>query len=108
MIRLLVKMGKWLETRFPEKVVVTAESYEQIHTELSMLRSELQEAQLSLSKSLDRLSVVESNAVHKDAVKDLVEVVKAVKLEYSSLKASMGFTPIKDEEIRAMLNGEQI
>jgi flagellar motility protein MotE (MotC chaperone) len=108
MIKLIVKLGKWLETRFPEKLYVTAESYEQIHTELSMLRGQMQEAEQSLAKALERLSVVESNAVHKDAVKDLVEVVKAVKLEYSSLKASMGFTPIKDEEIRAMLNGEQI
>ncbi len=108
MIRILVKLGKWLDSRFPAKVVVTEESYEQMQTELSMLRGTLSDTTLSLNKALERLSVVESNAVHKEAVKDLVEVVKAVKLEYASLKASMGFTPVRNEEIQAMLNGEQI
>lgn len=108
MIRLLVRLGTWLDARFPEKVTVTAANYEALNTELSLVRSELKDNQLSLIKALERLSVVEQYAVHKNAVVELINTVKDVKLEYASLKASMGFTPLKDAEIQAMLNGEAI
>ncbi len=103
---MLAKIGKFLLTRFPAKVTVTEESYEQLQTELTMVRSELKDAQLSLNKILERLSVVEQNSVHKEPVKLLIEEMAKIKAEYASLKVSMGFTPNK--EIEAMLNGEQI
>lgn len=107
MIRLLVKLGRWLDSRFPAKVIVTVESYEQMQTELSMLRGQLNDTTLSLNKALERLSVVEQNAVHKAAVSDLVSVVKVLKDDYTSFKASMGFkTGAASAEIEAMLNGE--
>lgn len=57
---------------------------------------------------VQRLSVVETNAVHKGAVNDLITAVKLLKDEYVSLKASLGMSRIGDASIRAMLNGEDI
>lgn len=87
MLRLIVRLGKWLEVRFPEKVVVTQADY----TDL-----------------LNRVSMVEQNAVHKGAVADLVKAVKAIKDEQDSFKTSMGFTPQKGKVLEAMLNGQFI
>lgn len=110
MIRLMVKLGKWLDSRFPEKVIVTTDQYLQLHAELGMLRSQVQDLSISLNTALERLSVVEANAVHKGAVSDLVLVVKELKDDYASFKASMGFVskPASNKEIEAMLNGEII
>lgn len=108
MIRLIVKLGAWLDRRFPAKVVVTAQQYEQLHTELSMVRGQMADTQASLDKALSRLSVVESNAVHKGAVQELVKVVEELKTEQMSFKASLGFTPRVNSEIQAMINGEPL
>ena len=54
---------------------------------------------------LKRLSVVETSAVHKDAVKDLVLAVKAYKDELAAMKVGLGLSRIGDPEIKAMLNG---
>ena len=114
MVRLLVRLGQWLDSRFPAKVTVTLKEYqalqscqEQLQAEVSMLRSQLNDNSLSLNKVLDRLSVVESSAVHKGAVSDLVEVVKTLKDDYVSYKVSQGFTPkTVNSDLQAMLNGE--
>lgn len=110
MIRLMVRMGKWLESRFPEKVVVTLRDWHSVQEELTIVRAELKDNTLSLNTALERLSVVESSAVHKGAVSDLVKVVKELKDDHMSFKASMGFKSgaIPNEEIQAMLNGEII
>ncbi len=108
MIRLLVKFGKWLDKRFPEKLVVKVDDYEALHTEISLIRGQLNDNGLSLHKALERLSVVENNAVHKQAVQDLIQAVKVLKDEYVSLKASLGMNRIGDSSIRAMLNGEPL
>jgi len=86
MIRLMVRFGKWLEARFPEKVVVTQQDYTAL---------------------LNRISAIEQNAVHKGAVADLVGVVKKLDQDYNSFKVSMGFVPEK-KTLEAMLNGEVI
>jgi len=113
LIKFLVKLGQWLETRFPEKRVVTVADYDHLQrrlrvldNEIAMLRSELNDGGLSLNKALERLSQVESSAVHKGAVKDLVLEVKQLKDDYTSFKASMGFRP--NPELEAALNGEMI
>lgn len=116
MVRFLVKLGQWLDSRFPAKVTVTLRQYEALQscqdnlaTEVSMLRSELNDRTLSLNKILDRLSVVESSAVHKGAVSDLVEVVKTLKDDYISYKVSQGFTPkAVNHDLSAMLNGQYL
>lgn len=108
MIRLLVRFGKWLDSRFPAKLVVTTEQYEQLHTELSMVRGQLSDMALSLNKALERLSVVESNAVHKEPVQTVISELDKLKNEYSSFKASMGYKHQISPEIQAMLNGEVI
>jgi len=109
MIRLLVKLGKWLDSRFPAKVVVTQKQFEAMHTELSMMRGTLSDVDLSLNKVLERLAVVESSAVHKGAVSDLVEVVKTLKADYVSFKVSQGFTPqAVNHDLSAMLNGQYL
>lgn len=116
MVRLLVKLGQWLDSRFPAKVTVTLRQYEalqscqeQLQAEMSMLRSQAQDQAISLTKTLERLSVVEQSAVHKGAVSDLVEVVKTLKDDYVSFKVSQGFTPkTVNADLQAMLNGELI
>lgn len=110
MIRMLVRFGQWLDSRFPAKLVVTQQQYEQLHTELSMLRSEVKTASLSLDKALERLSVVEANAVHKEPVQVIISELEKIKTDYTSFKASMGLGKMvsNNPEIAAMLNGEII
>src|ERR1700685_92627 len=110
MVKLIVKLAKWLENRFPEKLVVKAEQYYALNEEVSMLRNELKDAQLSLTKALERLSVVESNAVHKGAVSDLVIAVKTMKEDYATFKANTlgGNKPLTEEDMNEMFNGGPI
>lgn len=95
MIRLLVKLGVWLDSRFPAKVVVLESDYRELKSRLE-----------SLEKAL---VLVKQEAVHKEAVKDLVLVVKAVKDDFQSLKTSLGMTaqPV-NPELTALLNGEYL
>jgi hypothetical protein len=104
MIQLIVRLGKWLETRFPEKVVVTLEKYGRLEYDIA----NCVEKSTQIDLILTRLSVVETNAVHKAAVQDLITAVKDLKNEYVSLKASLGMARIGDSDIKAMLNGEYI
>jgi hypothetical protein len=85
--RLLIKLGRWLDKRFPEKVVLT--------------RAEIDALIL-------RITAVEQNAVHKGAVSDLVLIVKQVKDEFASLKTSLGMNRVGNDDIEAMLNGTPI
>ncbi len=108
MIRLIVRAAKWLESRFPEKVVVTAENYKALNEEIAVLRSQLNDNTLSLNTVLNRLSSVESNAVHKEPVAIALKELDKLKSDYTSFKASMGFNRIAETnpEIAAMLNGQ--
>ncbi len=101
MIRLLSKLVNWLEVRFPEKLVVTEADYRELTQSIQTCKALIPQVDAVLS----RLSVIETNAVHKQAVQDLIVAVKALKDEYVSLKASLGMSRIGDAEIRAMLNG---
>lgn len=109
-MRMWTKIAQWLDRRFPEQIVVKAEQYFGLHEEMSQLRSELKDAQLSLTKALERLSVVESNAVHKGAVSDLVIAVKTLKEDYATFKANTlgGNKPLTEAEINALYNGEYL
>jgi hypothetical protein len=69
MIRLLVKLGAFLDKRFPEKVVVARADYEAITA---------------------RLAALESKAVHVDAVKVVIGEVEKLKDEVASFKTSLG------------------
>lgn len=95
MIRLLVRLGKWLDSRFPAKVVVLESDYRELRERMSGMESQM----LALRKE----------AVHKDAVKDLVLVVKSVKEDFQSLKTSLGFNARQvNPELSAVLNGEYL
>lgn len=109
-MRVWTAVANWLDRRFPEKVVVTANAYMSLHGEISMIRQMVENHELSLNKSLERLSVVESNAVHKGAVSDLVIAVKTLKEDYATFKANTlgGGKPITDAEINALFNGGPI
>jgi hypothetical protein len=108
MIRLLVNLGKWLDRRFPEKVVVKAEEWEAVKTCLESLNARLDPLEKDVEAMLKRLSVVETSAVHKGAVQDLVSAVKVVTDDFTSLKVSLGMNRIANSDIQAMLNGEYI
>lgn len=69
MIRLLVKFGFWLDKRFPERVVVTSAKYQAL---------------------LARICILEEHSAHIDALKVVVNEVKKLKDELSSLKTSLG------------------
>jgi hypothetical protein len=75
MIRLLVKLGVWLDKRFPEKVVVTAAEYQAL---------------------LVRMRTVEEHSAHIDAVKVVISEVKKLKDEYASLKTSLGINRVTE------------
>jgi hypothetical protein len=117
MIRLFVRLGKWLEVRFPAKFVVTAEAYAELKdslacakVEIDLLRSDLKTLADSHNATVDRVSHVEASAVHKGAVGDLVGHVQALKNELTAIKANLGWNrvPTDRPELEAMLNGEII
>lgn len=95
MIRLLVKLGVWLDARFPAKVVIKEIDYIALQERMTILESQI--------------VALRHDAVHKDAVKDLVLVVKAVKDDFQSLKTSLGMSaqPV-NPELTALLNGEYL
>lgn len=105
MIRSIVKLGQWLDSRFPAKIVMTEAAFDLLLQDISRLKDNV----LSLNELERRLAVVEKNAVHKGAVQDMIKVVAELKADYTSFKASAGFTPVKvSPELQAMLNGEYI
>jgi hypothetical protein len=88
MIRLLVKLGQWLEKRFPEKLEVSKVDYDTL---------------------IQRISNLESTAVHKNAVQDVIKVVAQVKNDVASLKTSLGFAgQAESSKIEAFLSGEPV
>ena len=93
MLKLIIKLGKYLEKRFPERVVVTCEDYAAL---------------------LNRIAVLEKSAVHVEAVREVVKAVKLLKDEHDSFKTAMGFRTggvqpnDKEAELQAVLNGEII
>jgi len=116
-IRLLVRLGKWLDARFPAKLTVTMADYlglvkslERLEVEQSMHIEKLDELKLNYNAAVDRIAHLEASAVHKGAVNDLLAHVKAQKDELNSLKASLGWnvSAQKADELRAVLNGEPI
>jgi hypothetical protein len=84
---MLSKLGKWLISRFPEKKVVTPEEYQTL---------------------LQRVSTLEQNSVHKDAVKTIVLALKDVKDEFQTVKTGLGLATPRMAEVQAMLNGQMI
>jgi chromosome segregation ATPase len=115
LIQLLIKLGKWLEARFPKKLLVLESDYRELKSrlfsldgELSILRQDIKEHLNNIELVVSRVGTIEAAAVHKDAVKSVISELQKVKDEFASLKTSLGFnrsvqTP---PEITAMLNGE--
>ena len=88
MFRLLIKLGKWLEARFPERLEVSKFDYDAL---------------------IQRVSQLEQAAVHKDAVRDVIQVIAQVKNDLSSLKTSLGFSAGPEAaKIEAFLSGEPV
>lgn len=87
MVQMLIRFGKWLEARFPEKIVITVKHYEDL---------------------LARIANLEANSVHKDAVKILVLELKKVQDEFATVRTGLGLNTPKAAEIQAMLNGQPI
>lgn len=118
MIRAIVRLGQWLDSRFPQKLVVTVASYADLnrqihsaHVELASIQNTLSDITLSLNKTLERVSTLENAAVHKGAVQDVIVVVGKLKEELSALRFGLGMTaPVssKDAEIKAILNGQPL
>ncbi len=110
MIKRLRTIVTWLESRFPEKMVVSAEAYGQQAESLDRVIDRAERLAVAHADYGLRLGKVEAAAVHKEAVQDLITVVKALQDDVTSLKASLGFNKMvqKQDEISAMLNGEVI
>jgi hypothetical protein len=69
MIRLLVKLGVWLDKRFPEQMAVKKEDFILL---------------------LTRMRHIEETSAHVDALKQVVLEMKKLQDEYASLKTSLG------------------
>ena len=97
MIQMLISLGKWLEQRFPKKILVSYSDYRAVAHQVNTIIPDLQ----------SRLEIVENNAVHKEPVKLLVEEMAKLKAELVSLRAGLGITAgaISPESMEAMLNG---
>lgn len=97
MIRLIIKIANWLDKRFPERVEIKKADYDALLARLGVLEANIIEVQTA--------------AVHKSAVRDVISAVQAVKDDLSSLKASLGFNrpaEAMDPQLLAVLNGEHI
>src|SRR6185312_2576728 len=114
MIRAIVRLARWLESRFHEKVVVLHADYVRMRAGLDVAEAEIVLLKDELASLKARLAGAETAAVHKGAVQDVIRVVEAVKTELVALKANLGWSkPIvegteKAQELSAMLNGEII
>ncbi len=114
MIRLLVNLGKWLEARFPERRTVTLNDYNALWHEIGAIETntasfkDFEALKAKLGALEAKLEAVQSQAVHKDAVRDVIEVVRLMKEDFQSFKTSLGFSRQNSPEINAMLNGEYI
>jgi prefoldin subunit 5 len=113
LIQLLIKLGKFLEQRFPKKVLLVEADYralqgkvEGLDAEVAMLRSDLKDCSNAVEIAASRLGTVETAAVHKDAVKSVISELQKIKDEFASLKTSLGFSRQVPPEISMMLNGE--
>lgn len=116
MIRAMVRLGNWLDRRFPEKLVVTAADYTRLHdeigavrVELDLLREEIHELKANHAATLDRVVHLEASSVHKGAVQELITVIKSTHDELVALKANLGWSKGIVEgpsDLAAMLNGE--
>jgi hypothetical protein len=100
----------WLESRFPEKVVVTAESYSLLSGDLERAEREITQVITTQAKHDVRLSALEVNSAHVNALKDLIAVVQALKNDVDAMKVNAGWSKLgaKGDELAAMLNGEVI
>jgi hypothetical protein len=88
MLRLIVKLGHWIETRFPEKLEVSKTEYDTL---------------------LQRVYNLEQTAVHKQAVQDVIKIIAQTKNDVASLKTSLGFSAGPEAaKIEAFLSGEPV
>lgn len=94
MVRLFLKIAIWLDSRFPAKIVIKEADYKALKAKVEAL-----EANVEAMKQV---------AVHKDAVRDVIEVVQKVKEDLQSFKTSLGFNRMQTTDILASLNGEPI
>lgn len=114
MVRLISRFARWLESRFPEKLVVSREDYTHLRASVNVVEAEVVMLKDEIAALTARLGAVETAAVHKGAVQDVIRVVEAVKTDIVALKANLGWSkPIvegteKAQELAAMLNGELI
>jgi hypothetical protein len=109
-IRALKRLVSWLDSRFPEKVVVTAAEYARLDESIQNVLRMVNSAETAVLVQGERLAAVESNSVHKDAVKDLIAVVQTLKNDVDAMKNNLGWSrpAEKTAELQAMLNGEVI
>lgn len=106
MIQLLIRLGKWLEQRFPKQVAVLETDYKALLVRLSDIETKSKDVALLEA----RLSFVEKSAVHLEPVKLLAEEMSKMKAELVSLRAGLGITAsaTSPEALETMLNGEYI
>lgn len=82
----------WMERKFPDQLVVTHEAYNALQARLGALEM--------------TVALVQSQAVHKDAVRDVIAVVTQVKDDIASFKASLGFHRAANVDPTAVFSGE--
>lgn len=106
MIQVLINLGKWLESRFPKQVVVLEQDYQQLKVRVEALTVAVE----NHNDLVKKIGYLETNAVHKEPVKLLVEEMAKMKAEIVSLRAGLGITASAQtpESLEAMLNGEFI
>lgn len=101
MIQLIVKLGKWLESRFPPKLLVLESDYRELKSRVD----ELADCNKNISILITRMSAIEQSAAHTDAVKIIIAEMVKLKEEFTTLKTGLGLSRIQDADVQAMLNG---
>jgi hypothetical protein len=105
MIQLIVKLGKWLETRFPTKIVVTTAEHLTLKAQIDVAVKILPDLEKQIDMINQRLSVVETSAAHTEAVKVLINEIARLKEDFITIKTGLGLSRIQDADVHAMLNG---
>lgn len=103
MIQMLINLGKWLEQRFPKQVVLVEQDYQQLKKRIQ----DLEDRYIAVEELTLKIRMIETTAVHKEPVQELIKAMAQMKAEIVSLRAGLGITAsaTSPEAMETMLNG---
>lgn len=107
MIRWVVKIGRWLDRRFPEKVVVTKADFDALLDDIAGLCAERAKVE-RVEELLKRVEFLEKNTVHVEAVKEFAKILQGCKDEIEKIKLTFGLKQMEMQTAGPEADGEAV